>query len=610
MGKVLKVVAIVAAIAVIVFAPQLIPQIIGSALIASAVTAVVVAAASFALSTLLAPKPSTQSATPQVFRQSIANSFIVYGKRRVGGLLVFFHSKKHTDGKHYRYFVIAVAGHRCKGVVSWMLGDDVVTVDGSGMVTSGPYASAAWLWFVRGTDSDVANATFVSECGGKWTTNHKGLGVAKIYAKFRMNDDVIEAGMPNITAVIEGRDEIYDPRDDSTDYTNNAALVFYDWMKLPREEGGFGAYDDEIPDDDYISAQANVCDETVEGEARYAHDGVITTGAAPSEIRDTLVSNCAGSYTFSEGKHLLRVGYWTPPSETLTEGQLSGPIQVKPFSTNDVAANEIQGTFYDPDNLYQPVAFTTKTTDPAPADIKQLDLDMPFITSRYRAERIATIMLRRAGAEKTVAWPMNIEGVKIAALDVVQLDTARYGLSNYAFVVQGWQLSADYTVLLNLKEENEEIYADPVPTTPDTVPDIDVPEPLPLDRDISVLIANSWTEPTYVLSAVESGGSVELTVIDHERVYPDGLRTSITGGTFTGLDPDTAYIPYYDDATRVDGTPVIVINEDISEAQYGFATGRHSLGRILTPGIGTGETFEGGGVYPTGSTIGAEIPTP
>jgi hypothetical protein len=45
---------------------------------------------------------------------------------------------------------------------------------------------------------------------------HKGNGVAAIYAKFKLTDDVVQAGMPNITAVIEGRDEILDPRDGST----------------------------------------------------------------------------------------------------------------------------------------------------------------------------------------------------------------------------------------------------------------------------------------------------------------------------------------------------------------------------------------------------------
>lgn len=607
MGKVLKIVAIVIAIAVIVYAPQISGAILGAIGVTSAIAAAVLATAitmgaTFAISRLTAPKPSALGAgPPQVFRQSIANSFIVYGKRRVGGLLVFFHSKKHTDGKHYRYFVIACAGHRCKGVVDWMLNDDVVTVDGSGMVTSGPYASAAWLWFVRGTDSDVANATFVSECGGKWTTDHKGLDVAKIYAKFRMNDAVIEAGMPNITAVIEGKDDIRDPRDDTEDYTRNAALIFNDWMAIPREEGGYGAYSDEIPDDDWISAQANVSDETVEGEERYAFDAVITTGAAPSEVRDSFIVNCAGSYTFSEGVHKMRVGYWVAPSETLTEDQLAGPIQFQPFMTSDVAANEVQVSFIDPANGYQGGVASTQTTDPAPTDIRQIDLDLAFVTSSYRAQRIASIMLKRAQCEKTGTWPMNIEGLKTGALDVVQLGTDRYGLSNYAFVVTNWGLSADYGVTLSLKEENEDIYADPTPVTPDAVDTIDVPAaPILTESNSSTLIKTSEIidadPPDGVLQATDT----TITIEGHTRRYADKEAT---------VDGDTAAVAapvgewnhvYYDDLDREGGAVTYVVTTDPVEASNSPDNpGRHWVGSVKTDEAG-GTGTSGGGQSPPG----------
>lgn len=544
---------------------------------------------------------------PSVFRQSVANSFIVYGRRRVGGLLIFFHARK--SGKdHFRYFVIASAGHHCQGNPTWMLGDEEVTVDGSNMVTSGVYAGAAWLWFQQGAASETANATFVSECDGNWTSAHKGNGVAAIYAKFKMTDAVVQGGMPNITAVIDGKDDILDSRDASTGYSNNAALVFYDWMKLPREEGGFGAYDDEIPDDDWISAQANVSDETVESEARYAIDAVITTGATPSQVRDALVVNCAGSYTFSEGKHLLRVGYWVPPTQALEESDLAGPIRVSPLTTSDLAANEVQGTFIDPDAGYQPAPFATKTTSPAPDDIRQFDLDLAFIISKYRAERVANIMLGRAGCEKGVTWPMNIAGLTTGALDTVQLGTERYGLDNYAWVVSGWSLSPDFGVVLSLREENEEIYSDPAPVEADSVPLIATAETVLLEREISVMIGTSRTEPTKVVEASELAGVATITVLDHDRVYQDGTRTPIDGDVFGGLDPNTAYSLYYDDLTRADTSPVIVVTEVVADAQSGASPGRHALGRIVTPESGSGATFTGGGVYPTGSAIGGEIP--
>jgi hypothetical protein len=462
MGKTLRTLAILAvAVAVAVYAPQLSAALVASGM-STAAAAAITAVASFAVTmgasyaiSLTAGKPST-SATPSIFRQAVSNSFIIYGKRRVGGLLCFFH----PVGKDFRYFVIAVAGHRCKGVTRWYLGDDEVTVDGTGKVISGTYANNAWLWFARGTEDQVANATFVAETQGKWTANHRGRGTALIYAKFKMVDAIVQAGMPNITAEVEGKDDIVDPRTDTVGYTRNAALVFYDWLRIPREEGGFGAYEDEI-DEDWVSAQANVCDEpcALPGggtEARYELDCYITTGAAPSEIRDTLVTCCAGSFTYSGGKMLMRPGYYVPPSATLQERDLSGPINVPALLAGDEIATEMAGTYVDPTSLYQPRDVPTRSTDSD--DVRQSSMDLPHITSGYRGQRILEIALRKSQAERRVTWPMNIVGIGIATLDTVQAATARYGLSNYAFQVTSWGLSQDFSVVLQLEETSPEIF--------------------------------------------------------------------------------------------------------------------------------------------------------
>lgn len=464
MGKVLKVVAVIAVAAAISYlAPYLAPQILSAlgtttatALATAVVTATVATALSVAASAafaMLAGRPST-SASPSVFRQSIANSFIVYGLRRVGGLLIFFH----PVGKEYRYFVIAVAGHRCKGVTRWFLGDEVVTVNGAGMVTSGKYANNAWLWFARGTEDQVANPTFVAETGGKWSANHCGRRTALIYAKFKMTNDVVQAGMPNITAEIEGKDDILDPRTDVRGYTRNAALVFYDWLALPREEGGFGAYEDEI-DLDWVAAQANVCDELVTTpagpEKRYEFDSYIQTGAAPSEVRDTFVTCCAGKFSFANGKMMLRPGYYVPPSNTLLEEDLAGPFTVPALLTGDEIATEVTGTYVEP-SMYQPMDVPTRSI--AAADIRQSTYDLPHITSHYRGQRILEYYLRKAQAERRVSWPMNIMGIAISTLDTVQIATSKYGLSNYAFQVTGWGLNQDFSVGLQLEEHSTDLF--------------------------------------------------------------------------------------------------------------------------------------------------------
>jgi hypothetical protein len=118
-----------------------------------------------------------------------------------------------------------------------------------------------------------------------------------------MTEEVVQAGMPNITAEVEGKDDILDPRTGARGYVRNAALVFYDWLAMAREVGEFGAYDDEI-DWDWGAAQANVCDELVDTpagpERRYELDFYIQTGLARSEVRDmgahTYVSNGVPSH--------------------------------------------------------------------------------------------------------------------------------------------------------------------------------------------------------------------------------------------------------------------------------------------------------------------------
>lgn len=553
MGKVLKIVAIVAvAAAVAYFAPQISAALLAStasAATTAAVTAAVAATLSLAATaalTMLAGKPRADTPGPGIFRQAVANSFIVYGKRRVGGLLIFFHPR--TVGKdQYRYFVIAVAGHQCKGVTRWFLGDEQVTVDGSGKVTSGKYAGNCWLWFYRGTPDQVAHPTFVAETAGKWSAAHRGRGTALVYAKFKMTDDVVQAGMPNITAEIEGKDTILDVRDDSVGYTRNAQLVFRDWMATPREEGGFGAYPDEL-DDDWDALNAGVCDEQVETpagpEARYEFDAYITTGAAPSEIRDTFVTCCAGSFTYSGGKMLMRPGYYVPPSATLSEDDLAGPITVPALLAGDEISNEVSGTFIDPATLYQAADVPTRST--YADDVRQQSVDLPHITSIYRGQRILEYLLRKSNAERRVTWPMNIAGIAVASLDTVQLGTARYGLSNYAFQVTGWGLSQDFSVVLSLEEHGPELFEfDPASyLQPGDVPQLVKADPI---SDLPGRAA--YSIKTQTVQYPVTTGKDTITIAAFSGVLDDGKPYDFGAASITGLAEATQYGVFADRAT-------------------------------------------------------------
>lgn len=611
LGKVLKAIAVIAvAAAIAYFAPQISAAILSStasaataAAVTAAVSATLAIGAALAFSAL-AGKPSS-SATPQVFRQAIANSFIIYGKRRVGGLLIFFH----PVGKSYRYFVIAVAGHRCKGVVRWWLNDEQVTVDGTGMVTSGTYAGNAWLWFYRGTDDQLAHPTFVAETSGKWSANHRGRGTALIYAKFKMTNDVVQAGFPNITAEVEGKDDILDPRTDGRDYTRNAALVFYDWMALARDEGGFGAYADEL-DWDWVAAQANVCDEDVAlaaggTEKRYCFDSYITTGAPPSEVRDGFVTCCAGTYTYSGGKHLMRPGYYVPVSATLEEDDLAAAFTVNALTPGDQIADQVTGTYVNPGDLYQPADVPTRSV--AADSATQANYDLPHVTSITQGQRVLEIFLRQAQAERKVTWPMNIMGIAISTMDTVRCNTSRYGLSNYAFQVGSWQLSQDFSVSLTLKETSPDIFYwdSSMELAPGERGTLDKAEPIGDGEDsaLASLINQSKPSNDLVITADldEDGTAAIASIGAHTRIYSD-MTVAVDAGTVSGLELETYYVIFYDDPDRAGGAVTYQASTDPDDALLtADHPGRHYVGAVTTPAEGeTGGTTGGGATGPGG----------
>ncbi|API58855.1 hypothetical protein BSL82_05640 [Tardibacter chloracetimidivorans] len=586
MSKAVKVLAIATAVAV-----NVIPgagQAISSAILATIGTSFAAVAAVSALGTALvaygslsavnllnkqlAPTPNSQGAAPTTYRQTLGNTQIVYGKARVGGLINFYHAVQSSD--EYRYFVVTIAGHPINAVTKYWLNDEEVTLDGSGMVTTGKYANGAWIWPDLGDDDATANATFVSECAGKWTTDHRGRGIAKLYLKFELTDDLIVNGMPNMTCEIEGKRDIYDPRDGSTGYSSNAALCFYDWLCLPRADGGFGADADEEVDWDFVAAQANICDEAVPlkaggTEPRYSVDGLIQTGAAPDNTRDVLVMAMAGSFTYAGGIYKAYAGaFRTPNADALSEDDLVRNINITALLQGDRIANEARGTFNDPRQKYQATDFPTIALASGD-DLKSVDIDLPFTKSYTACQRIAKILLNRTAAERAVTWPMNLAGLKIETLDNVQLATTRYGLSNYTWQVTGWMLGSDFSVQLQLREEQADWY--------DWTPAVDEQDLPVASEGLSQPIAwqiGAGAAPTSLATGSTSTSSIDISftmpatnAIGWQVLYSEtaDIGTATVGATGTGyalgpvatsvggLDNDTTYY-FWARAVNLNGT--------------------------------------------------------
>lgn len=221
-------------------------------------------AASFALSAVtkaITGKPKNRGALgafsdrTQAVRQPITMRRVIYGKCRVSGPITFLHS---TGNNEYLNILITLSGHAVEAIDAVYFDDELIPLDASGNAT-GKYAGYVTVKKGLGTtatDSGLLSA-MVANCPGVWTTNHRQSGCAKLYVRLKYNSTLFPNGVPNISAIVKGK-KVYDPRDASTSWSENAALCMRDYIS----NSTYGLGETSINDTAAIAA-ANICDESV-----------------------------------------------------------------------------------------------------------------------------------------------------------------------------------------------------------------------------------------------------------------------------------------------------------------------------------------------------------
>lgn len=374
-------------------------------------------------------------------RQAISPRRIVYGQVRVGGTYVFIHT---TGGSNqYLHLVIAIAGHSVESISDPYFDGVQVPLDGSGNAT-GDFAGYVRCEKRLGTSDQTAFDGLVAAAPDKWTSAHRLRGVACAYLRLEWNASKFPNGIPNITFLVEGKNDIFDPRDDSTGYTANAALCVADYLASARYGLG-AAYGTEIDEDALIEA-ANVCDETValdansppdDSEPRFECAGTFESSEKPYEVLQRLLSAMAGRAVYSGGKWIIRAGAWRTPSVTLTADDFIAPLKITSRLSRRENFNGVKGVFVSPDNDWQPddfPAYSRQTyLDEDQGERQWKDIDLPFTTSVTMAQRLAKIELERARRQITVQATCKLGAWRLQVGDTVRVTLARMGWTNKTF---------------------------------------------------------------------------------------------------------------------------------------------------------------------------------
>ena len=380
----------------------------------------------------------------------------VYGRVRKGGTITFYESTGNNN--EFLHMIICLAGHQVQSIGNIYINDEIVTVNSTtGFVTSAPWNSKIRIKKLLGSDAQVVDPDLAAETSAD--TSFRGRGIAYIYARLEYDQDVFTNGIPNITAVVDGK-RVFNPSTGATAFSRNAALCIRDYV---TDERGMG---DTSIDDTMLIASRLVCDENVTlaaggTEKRYEVNGVISSATNIGDNLQSMLTACAGTLFWGQGEWKLKVGYYTPPVKTFTLDDLRGPVTLQTRVSMSEIFNAVQGTFNDAAQDYVTVDYPKITSIPFEVEdgnVKsELDLELPFTTSSAMAQRIAKMTLFRGREQMIISADFGLSALDVQVGDIVALTVVRYGWSAKVFEVIGWKFyqdtdSNELKISMNLRE--------------------------------------------------------------------------------------------------------------------------------------------------------------
>ena len=455
----------------------------------------------------------------EMVRSATAARRVIYGQARVSGPVAFAYTTNSATGlrNHLLHFVIPVAAHEVTEISALYVNDELfadtagaqgwrVPPVGSkyinGKFNDGVTASPNLLqWRYASGAADQAADPFLLRDVPVWSVAHRLRGVAYVYARLYWDNSVWAAGLPNLSVVAKGR-KVYDPRSQQTVWSDNPALCIRDYLLASF---GMNCLSEEIDDDSFIAA-ANLCDELVRvadgsEQKRYTCNGVLALDQKPINIMEQLLSCCAGSLVYTQGRYKLYPAAYRTPQLSLDASMLRGAVKVRPQPPRRERANVVQGTFVDPargwlGTEFPPVTSATYRAQDGGERIGK-DLELAFTNNSYMAQRLAQLQLERGRRALVVELPCTMAALDVAVMEPVRLTLPQLGWVDKVFLPTEWTLASDGGIDLVLQEEDAQLYSWSGGVEEEAVPDVVLPDLIP-------------QAPLLTLSDDEVGGVVRL----------------------------------------------------------------------------------------------------
>lgn len=478
---------------------------------------------------------------------------VIYGTRRLGGALVF--AEVSGNGNEYLHLVIA----HCEGPVHAIGAVYLDGVDSS----DAKFGSLVHVERFSGAWDQTACSTLMAAFPGRWTSAHRGAGIAYTYVRLQYSADVF-TGLPTITADIQGR-TLYDPRDAGTRYSECPPLAVRDYLTNAVYGRGIPASD---IDDVSFAAAANICDIgrlDPDGVTRPRHtcNGAINTETNAAENVRQLLTSCRGDLTFTAAGYGLRVDRAeTPSSFGFSEDNITGAWRISTRSAR-ASYNRVTANYFNAAADYQPALALRESTAFRAADNGRMlstDIQLPFTDNEYEASILADRFLRQSRFGTTASFRATIAGSLVELGQVVPITHSTPGWAGKPFRVTNIRLLSSHEIEIEAQEYDDAVYAESALTEARTTPTSNLPSPA--------------TVPA------PSGLTLETSTV----TQPTGSHVPRLVSSWTA--PDSAWVVGYDVAWREDDGPwdTTVVTDPRFE-RWGTVAGRSYDVRVRSVGV-------------------------
>lgn len=360
-----------------------------------------------------------------------------------------------------------------------------------------------------GVPGEAADAYLMAAVPSRWTADHKLSGYCYLVVTLDLNERRFQGGPPQIQALVRGK-KIYDPRTDTTAWSQNPALCIADYLQSPMWQGSSAV---SVTEADVIAA-ANACDESipnplfgVEAGApaevpRFTCNGAFTTDLGSEAVLEDLAESMAG-YAFVGGGWRILAGVWSTPVATLDADNADGDIEIVQVGSKwSEVFNSVRG------NYVQLAATATEDFPPysnnalVEADGQELweDVSFPFTNRAWRCTNLARIRVEKSRNGLTLRWPASMEHWGLTPGDRVWVNHPSYGFVNKTFKVTEWAFSLNSPVVLTLQEDAAAVY--------------DPHDQIVLDQTPNTALPNPFLIPSVAGLGAESGTSQLLVTAD------------------------------------------------------------------------------------------------